>query len=31
MAAPSLIYPKPRKDNLTDHETAVLREFVKEL
>jgi hypothetical protein len=26
-----LIYPKSRKDNLTDQETAVLREFVKEL
>lgn len=26
-----LIYPKSKKDNLTDQETAVLREFVKEL
>ncbi|WP_237070062.1 type II toxin-antitoxin system RelE/ParE family toxin [Mycetohabitans sp. B2] len=26
-----LIYPKSKKDNLTDRETAVLREFVKEL
>lgn len=26
-----LIYPKSRKDNLTDRETALLREFVKEL
>jgi len=26
-----LIYPKSKKDDLTDRETAVLREFVKEL
>lgn len=26
-----LIYPKAKKDNLTDRETALLREFVKEL
>jgi hypothetical protein len=26
-----LIYPKSRKDDLTDKETALLREFVKEL
>ncbi|WP_291996043.1 type II toxin-antitoxin system RelE/ParE family toxin [Candidatus Accumulibacter sp. ACC012] len=26
-----LIYPKSRKDDLTDRETALLREFVKEL
>jgi len=26
-----LIYPKSKKDNLTDQETAALREFVKEL
>lgn len=26
-----LIYPKAKKDDLTDHETALLREFVKEL
>lgn len=26
-----LIYPKSRKDNLTDRETALLYEFVKEL
>ncbi|MGV8804188.1 MAG: type II toxin-antitoxin system RelE/ParE family toxin [Polaromonas sp.] len=26
-----LIYPKSKKDNLTDRETALLREFVKEL
>lgn len=26
-----LIYPKSRKDSLTDRETALLREFVKEL
>lgn len=26
-----LIYPKSKKDNLTDKETALLREFVKEL
>ncbi|WP_424193342.1 type II toxin-antitoxin system RelE/ParE family toxin [Ampullimonas aquatilis] len=26
-----LIYPKSKKDNLTDRETAFLREFVKEL
>ena len=26
-----LIYPKSRKDTLTDRETALLREFVKEL
>lgn len=26
-----LIYPKSRKDNLTDRETALLRELVKEL
>lgn len=26
-----LIYPKSKKDNLTDQETALLREFVKEL
>lgn len=26
-----LIYPKSRKDDLTERETAVLREFVKEL
>lgn len=26
-----LIYPKSKKDNLTDRETAILRDFVKEL
>ena len=26
-----LIYPKSKKDDLTDQETALLREFVKEL
>lgn len=26
-----LIYPKSRKDNLSDEETALLREYVKEL
>lgn len=26
-----LIYPKSKKDDLTDRETALLREFVKEL
>ncbi len=26
-----LIYPKSKKDNLTDRETTLLREFVKEL
>lgn len=26
-----VVYPKSRKDNLTDKETAILREFVKEL
>jgi hypothetical protein len=26
-----LIYPKSKKDNLTDQETAILRELVKEL
>ena len=26
-----VIYPKSKKDDLTDRETAVLREFVKEL
>lgn len=26
-----LVYPKSKKDNLTDQETAVLRELVKEL
>ncbi|MHB1084253.1 MAG: type II toxin-antitoxin system RelE/ParE family toxin [Thiobacillus sp.] len=26
-----VIYPKSKKDNLTDKETAILREFVKEL
>ncbi len=26
-----LIYPKSKKDNLTDRETALLREFVKDL
>jgi hypothetical protein len=26
-----LIYPKSKKDDLTDQEVAVLREFVKEL
>ena len=26
-----VVYPKSKKDNLTDKETAVLREFVKEL
>lgn len=26
-----VIYPKSEKDNLTDRETAVLRDFVKEL
>jgi hypothetical protein len=26
-----LIYPKSKNDNLTDRETALLREFVKEL
>jgi len=26
-----LIYPKSKKDNLTDREIALLREFVKEL
>ena len=26
-----LIYPKTKKDSLTDRETALLREFVKEL
>jgi hypothetical protein len=26
-----LIYPKSKKENLTDRETALLREFVKEL
>jgi hypothetical protein len=26
-----LIYPKLKKDNLTDRETAILRELVKEL
>ena len=26
-----LIYPKSKKDNLSDQETALLREFVKEL
>jgi hypothetical protein len=26
-----LIYPKSKKDNLTDKETAILRELVKEL
>lgn len=26
-----LIYPKTKKENLTDRETALLREFVKEL
>ena len=26
-----VVYPKSKKDNLTDKETAILREFVKEL
>ena len=26
-----LVYPKSEKDNLTDRETAILRELVKEL
>ena len=26
-----LIYPKSKKDNLSDRETAILRELVKEL
>ena len=26
-----VVYPKSAKDNLTDKETAILREFVKEL
>jgi hypothetical protein len=26
-----LIYPKSKKDDLTDRETAILRELVKEL
>ncbi len=26
-----LIYPKSKKDNLTDRETALLREFVKDI
>jgi hypothetical protein len=26
-----VVYPKSKKDNLTDQETAILREFVKEL
>ena len=26
-----LIYPKSAKDNLTDRETAILRDLVKEL
>lgn len=26
-----VVYPKSRKDNLTDKETAILRDFVKEL
>lgn len=26
-----VVYPKSKKDNLTDKETAVLREFVKDL
>lgn len=26
-----VVYPKSRKDDLTDKETAILREFVKEL
>lgn len=26
-----VVYPKSKKDNLTDRETALLREFVKEL
>lgn len=26
-----VVYPKSRKDNLTDKEVAILRDFVKEL
>jgi hypothetical protein len=26
-----VVYPKSKKDNLTDQETTILREFVKEL